>query len=57
MLVEPSVERKLKLPPVQPSIPSAGQFRVKVPAAAATSELMVTLDPPDAEPPELIRLP
>jgi hypothetical protein len=57
MLVDPSVERKVKLPPVQPFAPTEGQLMFTVPAGSATFELMVTPEPAAAEPPELVKPP
>jgi spore maturation protein SpmA len=55
--VDPSVERKLRLPPVQPPEPVAGQVMVNVPAGVATLDVMLTPELVDVEPPELLRLP
>ena len=58
MVLVPSVEAKVRLPPAQVLELVAGQFMLRVPAGLETVEpLMEIPEPPDEEPPELVKLP
>ena len=58
MVLVPSVEAKARLPPVQVFDLVAGQFMLRVPAGLENVEpLMEIPEPPDAEPPALVKLP
>jgi hypothetical protein len=57
ILIDPSLDWKLKVPPVQPVFPVPGQTTFTVPAGLVVGELTEAPDPPEPEPPELLRLP